>query len=99
MKAYLARLWRAIFPKRDVVEWVVNQYGELGVQVNGTCHFLYKGRSLIYDKPMHVRPVGKREFGETCQPLAVTDKTEYKKVSLDDSDEWVIIPGTPPAGT
>lgn len=69
----------------DDVKWVVNDLGELGVCVQGRCFFLYKGGSLEYGggpdsrrdgmalhddgTPMMVRMVGKREFGETCQPL------------------------------
>jgi len=71
--------------RENAVEWVVNDLGELGVCVNGQYFFLYKGASLQYGKdsdcrrhgvavhddgtPMMVRMVGKREFGETCQPL------------------------------
>ena len=54
------------------VEWVVNDLAELGVRIRGQCFFLYKGHSIIYDPedgPMYVRPVGKREFGETCSPV------------------------------
>lgn len=69
------------------VKWVVNDIGELGVCVNGCYFFLYNGGSLQYGKdpesnragfalhddgtPMMVRMVGKREFGETCQPLPI----------------------------
>src|SRR6266542_1863760 len=59
----------------DNVKWVVNDSGELGVEVGGRYFFLYKGGSLEYGSathddgtPMMVRPVGKREFGETCWP-------------------------------
>lgn len=69
----------------DDVKWIVNDLGELGVEVNGRCFFLYKGESLEYGKdgdtakdgvclhddgtPMRYRIVGKREFGETCHPI------------------------------
>jgi hypothetical protein len=66
------------------VQWVVNDIGELGVCIHGRYFFLYKGRSIEYKAdlgtdqvlhedgtPMMVRQVGKREFGETCQPLPV----------------------------
>lgn len=69
----------------DDVKWVVNDLGELGVCVQGQYFFLYKGGSLEYGSdpsdvregqalhddgtPMMVRPVGKREFGETCKPI------------------------------
>lgn len=56
-------------------KWIVNDLGELGVQVDGRCFFLYKGESLEYesglhddDSPMLYRIVGKREFGETQFP-------------------------------
>lgn len=77
----------------DDVKWVVNNYGELGVCVKGKYFFLYKGHSLQYGvkpddvsdgfvlgddgKPMMVRPVGKREFGETCKSL---ERTMYDSV-------------------
>jgi hypothetical protein len=60
----------------DSVKWVVNSYGELGVEVFGRYFFLYKGESLEYEEPtdddlsaMRVRLVGKREFGETVWPV------------------------------
>ena len=70
---------------KDSVKWVVNDLGELGVCVNGRYYFLYKGENIEYGEdpdtsrdgvalhddgtPMMVRPVGKREFGETCKPI------------------------------
>lgn len=67
----------------DDVKWIVNDLGELGVEIDGRCFFLYKGESLEYarygktkdgvclhgdDTPMLYRMVGKREFGETQWP-------------------------------
>jgi hypothetical protein len=73
------------------VEWVVNDNAELGVKVGTECHFLYKGRSLVYEDGKHdngtqifIRPVGKREFGETCRPVIYDGK-----VSVSDSDKWI----------
>ncbi|MEQ8504636.1 MAG: hypothetical protein RIB80_04870 [Rhodospirillales bacterium] len=90
---------------KDTVEWVVSSLGELGVNVNGTYYFLYKGRSIIYGdpthedtgKPMQVRPVFKREFGECCHPINYDDPTRVGTVSLSDSDEWIpLSPSTHP---
>lgn len=71
-------------------KWVVNDLAELGVEIQGKHFFLYKGGSIVYKDglhengtPMHVRPVGKREFGETCKPVLYDGK-----VHLSDSDEW-----------
>lgn len=60
------------------VRWVVNDNGELGVEVNGQCFFCYKGESIQYDddpthddgRPIMVRQIGKREFGETVWPMS-----------------------------
>lgn len=56
-------------------KWIVNDLGELGVEILGRCFFLYKGENIEYEdglhddgSPMLYRPVGKREFGETCKP-------------------------------
>lgn len=56
-------------------QWIVNNLGELGVYVNDRYFFLYKGENIEYNKdandeckPIMYRPVGKREFGETCRP-------------------------------
>lgn len=61
----------------DDVKWIVNDLGELGVEVGGRCFFLYKGDSLEYPEgrhddgtPMRYRIVGKAEFGEVCWPMA-----------------------------
>jgi len=60
----------------DDVKWIVNDLGELGVQIGGRCFFIYKGDSLEYPEgkhddgtPMLYRIVGKAEFGETCWPM------------------------------
>lgn len=59
------------------VKWIVNDIGELGVEIHGRLFFLHKGESLEYggkafhdedDKAMQYRRVGKREFGETVWP-------------------------------
>ena len=57
------------------VELVVNDLAELGVKVRDQFFWLHKGESLVYEDgrhdngdPMMWRPVGKREFGETCCP-------------------------------
>lgn len=64
--------------RKDAVKWIVNDIGELGVEIHGQSFFLYKGESLVYDDGKHddgaammVRYVGKREFGECCHPMAV----------------------------
>lgn len=87
-------------------EWIVNDIAELGVKVGDRFYFLYKGRSLVYDepvhdedgKPMHWRPVFKREFGECCHPINYKDPTRIGTVSLDDDDEWQPLPAPPKAG-
>lgn len=60
------------------VHWVVNDNGELGVEIQGQFFFCYKGESISYsDDPTHddgtpilVRGIGKREFGETVWPVS-----------------------------
>jgi hypothetical protein len=49
-------------------------------------------------KPMHWRPVGKREFGECCHPINYKDPTRHGTVSLDDSDDWKPLPVPPESG-
>lgn len=91
-------------PTLDVV-WIVNSLGELGVKVGDDFQFLYKGHSLRYKNPTHTdsgderegkpmmwRPVGKREFGECCHPVNYADPRRWGTVSLDDSDEWKLLP-------
>ncbi len=59
----------------DNVKWIVNSFGELGVQVGNQKFFMYKGESLQYptgrdDEGNEIlfRRIGKREFGETIWP-------------------------------
>lgn len=66
--------------------WIVNDLAELGVKIGDRYLFLYKGESIEYEDGKHDdgtpilwRPVGKREFGETCKPLkAITDSLQGK---------------------
>lgn len=86
----------------DDVHWIVNDLGELGVEIQGQCFFLYKGYSLEYAQhadereiesgvmwhpdgtPMKYRSVGKREFGETCWPIAwVLDGKRQDRYNVD----------------
>lgn len=73
--------------QHDEPLWIVNDLGELGVKIGERFFFLYKGENIEYGSggkgsialhddgtPMKYRLVGKREFGETCQPLAFTVK-------------------------
>lgn len=88
--------------RSEDVEWIVNSIAELGVKIGGQFFFLYKGKSLVYSEPtgeeapLMWRPVGKREFGECCHPLNLKDPTKYGTVSLNDSDEWRILPPPSP---
>tara|TARA_Y100001973_G_scaffold46148_1_gene68846 strand:+ start:5227 stop:5541 length:315 start_codon:yes stop_codon:yes gene_type:complete len=67
--------------------WVVNDMGELGVEVNGNVYFMYKGESLEYAEgkrddgtPILYRTVEKREFGETCiAPEANSDVPDSRR--------------------
>lgn len=52
--------------KKEEVQWVVNEMGELGVKIKDQFFFLYKGES--YQGGDKWRHVFKREFGETCFP-------------------------------
>lgn len=87
----------------EQVEWVVNDIAELGVKIGDQFFWLYKGRSLVYNNPVHQdgdragqpmmwRPVFKREFGECAHPINYADPTRIGTVSLDDSDEWMPMP-------
>jgi hypothetical protein len=64
----------------EEIEWITNDYGELGVKVRDRFVFLYKGHSLEYKtglhddgSPMLWRHVYKREFGECCHPVDMDD--------------------------
>lgn len=91
--------------RADDVQWIVNDLAELGVMIRGQAFFLYKGHSLVYKEakhdetgePMRYRPVFKREFGECAHPINYDDPTLIGTVSLDDSDEWRVLPPAIPA--
>lgn len=57
----------------EEVKWVVNDLGELGVRIDNSSYFMYKGESLVYSEAhedgtrMMQRSVQKREFGEVCR--------------------------------
>ena len=57
----------------SVMEWVVNEYGELGIKIGDRIGYLYKGYFIEYtpeirgtDEAPRWRHVYKREFGEVC---------------------------------
>jgi hypothetical protein len=66
----------------DEPNWIVNDAGELGVEIRGRCFFLYKGHSIEYsglaedgdESILRYRSVEKREFGECCHPADWTLK-------------------------
>lgn len=88
------------------VEWITNDLAELGVKIGDQFFFLYKAHSLVYDSPSEYpedsptprywRHVFKREFGECAHPINYENPRLIGTVSLDDSDEWKVIPGTEP---
>ena len=73
--------------------WIVNDLGELGVKIDDRFFFLYKGGNIEYGDDegvgsvalhddgtsMMYRVVGKREFGETCQPLGLFTLGLFRK--------------------
>ena len=95
----------------DRVQWIINDSAELGVLVDGVAYFLYKGESLIYvdalhddGKQMRYRPVGKREFGECCHPIAMVKTTaqQYLAGTTFALEGWEDLPafnGLPPTTT
>jgi hypothetical protein len=83
------------------VEWVINDSAELGVKIGDQFFFLYKGESLVYESGLHDngsqitwRPVGKREFGESCYPPRMGDMTtkEYFAGPGSTSFDWSDLP-------
>lgn len=80
----------------DIVKWIVNDIGELGVSVKDCTGrerqlYLYKGGSIEYgndgDEQRTFRLVGKREFGEVCHPV------DYYMVSNIDptrAENWLL---------
>lgn len=87
----------------DDVEWVTNDIAELGVKIGNQLFFLYKGESLVYPpdtihsagQPMKWRRVFKREFGECAHPINDQNPRLIGTVSLDDSDDWQVLPANP----
>ena len=72
---------------KDMVTWVTNDNGELGVKVEDKFFFLYKGQSLVYEnglhdngKPIQWRAVFKREFGETCKPWVGIELKQFGNI-------------------
>lgn len=47
--------------------WVISEDLEVGVLIHGRVYFCYKGKSLEYEQDPRIRPVGKRELGETLR--------------------------------
>lgn len=74
--------FKAAAAESMVPEWIVNNLGELGVKIGTRFFFLYKGESLEYESggdpggPYAWRPVGKREFGETCHAVRGEEYSE-----------------------
>lgn len=83
------------------VEWVVNDFAELGVKIGDQFFFLYKGESLVYGPPRKWRHVFKREFGECCHPWQALEQKQGIPARLpesyvghlgEDESEWTEIP-------
>lgn len=61
-------------------EWVVNDFGQLGVVCLGKAFFLVDGYTKQYDQyegPTKIRHVYRREFGYEVTPVAVPENFNY----------------------
>lgn len=83
--------------------WIVNDLGELGIEIDGHCFFMYKGRSLEYKDGCHssgstmrYRVVDEYEYGETCWPMewiqAGVRQRRYTRASRDPNTAWQNLP-------
>lgn len=70
----------------DDIQWIVNDLGELGVKIGENFAFLYKGYS--YRGGKRWRPVGKREFGETCKPVPMG--CNHRPDGIDDAGRYYV---------
>ena len=75
--------------KAKDVQWVVEDDGDLGVLIRGKLYTLYKGESMCTSGEKKVRPVRKREFGESCVSPWKGDPDPL----LFQEGDWVVIPG------
>lgn len=73
--------------KEEDVEWIVNDYAELGIKIGNQKFFLYKGRSLKNSGNKY-RPVGKREFGECCHPWDRIKKLSGEAILPEDYSQF-----------
>lgn len=74
-------------------KWVVNDLGELGVEIDGRVYFQYKGGSIEYEAGSKMyRPIGKREFGECTYPAHWAERG-YTEPTYDLNLTWM--PGDP----